>query len=71
MIVRVTGDYRREAVVPLEFTVVQEAARRNHYRPPFLLLDPELGRSNVRADAKKGSWCYVAFADAPVQWNEH
>jgi hypothetical protein len=51
--------------------VVREAARRNHYRTPFLLLDPELGRSNVRADAKKGSWCYVAFADAPVQWNEH
>jgi len=37
---------------------------------PFLLLDRELARSNVRADAEKVRGFIVAFADAPVQCNE-
>ncbi|HSQ03730.1 MAG TPA: type III PLP-dependent enzyme [Burkholderiales bacterium] len=40
-------NYDHHPEVPLDFAVVREAVRRNHYRTPFLLLDPELIRTNV------------------------
>ena len=45
---KLTDIYDRETEVPLDFAVVHEAARHNHYRTPFLLLDPELARRKVR-----------------------
>jgi len=45
---RLTDNYDREPEVPLDFAVVHDAVRHNHYRTPFLLLDPELVRRKVR-----------------------
>jgi ornithine decarboxylase len=45
---RLTNNYDREAEVPLDFALVHDAARHNHYRTPFLLLDPELARRKIR-----------------------
>lgn len=40
-------NYDHQPEVPLDFAVVREAVRHNHYRTPFLLLDPELIRAKV------------------------
>lgn len=48
MVVELTDNYDQETEVPLDFAVVREAVKHNHYRTPFLLLDPELIRSKVR-----------------------
>jgi ornithine decarboxylase len=45
---KLSENYEREPEIPLPFSVVRDAVRRNHHRTPLLLIDPEVISSKVR-----------------------